>query len=122
MTAEAKRRYQEIYDWNVKTEKEGRGRMKRATFFGILIAIGWLIFGSMILFRLFAKEQENLANLVLTVNMISSPIAGVWFRQWWYNSGIRMVLSAQQLLVAIDTEQNTRNISEVMARSQAVNT
>jgi cell division protein YceG involved in septum cleavage len=47
-------------------------------------------------------------------------VLGAIFYEWWYNSGLKMVLTAQQILVAIDTEHNTREIAEALRRSQTV--
>jgi hypothetical protein len=124
---ETARRYPEAYEWNAKREREGRGRMKHATFLGILVGIGCFVLGPVILVRLlgpailvrlFASAKENPP--IGTIDLIVSGLAGLAFRQWWYNSGLTMVLSAQQMLVAIDTEHNTREIAEAMRQSQTV--
>ena len=116
-TGETARRYPEAYEWNAKREREGRGRMKHATFLGILVAIGcwFLIVG--ILQRLYASVRPE---ETMTFGLFAAGALGAAFRQWWYNSGMKMVLSAQQMLVAIDTEHNTREIAEALRRSQTV--
>jgi hypothetical protein len=47
-------------------------------------------------------------------------VLGAIFYEWWHNSGLKMVLSARRMLVAIDTEHNTREIAEPLRRSQAL--
>lgn len=45
-------------------------------------------------------------------------IVGIGFYRWLYNKGVKMVLTAQQMLVAIDTEHNTREIAEIVRGNQ----
>lgn len=116
--SETARRYPEAYDWNVKREREGRRRIKHAPFLGILVGLGCSILLGQILIPLFARAEANppVGALFLIVWVVS----GLMFWGYWYNSGLKMVLSAQQMLVVIDTEHNTREIAEALRLSQTL--
>ena len=115
---EAARRYPEAYEWNAKRERQGRGRMKRALFLGILVAILCTMLMFLILVPLFASAKGNPP--IGTIALIVGGVLGLAIGQWCYNTGMKMVLSAQQMLVLIDTEHNTREIAEALRRSQTV--
>ena len=91
--------------------------MKHATPLGIGVAIACLLLAVRILQTLFASIPPGQA---IILGLFAAGALGVAFRQWCYNSGLKKVLSAQQMLVAIDTEQNTREIAEGLRRNQTV--
>jgi hypothetical protein len=97
--------------------------MKHATFLGILFAIGCCVLTVSLELALFASAKGNppidLSSLG-QISLLVSGVLGLAFRQWWYHSGMKMVLSAQQMLVAIDTEHNTRGIAEILRENQTV--
>lgn len=115
---ETARRYPEAYEWNVKREQEGKRRMKMATRWGLTVGIiSWLL----VSFGLAAATQKAVALFAGAV--LGVPIGfllGVALYRLYYDSGLNMVLRAQQMLVAIDTEHNTREIAEALRRSQTV--
>ncbi len=110
MTTE--RRYREIYDWAAQQEASGRSRMKNAWIDGVvsgllIVAIGYVIY--------FAFDED--AGLV--VGLIFSLPFGWSVYQSLLASGLRMILDAQKTLVAVDTEQNTREIAESVKKTIA---
>ena len=114
---ETARRYPEAYEWNVEREQKGRGYMKRATLLGILVGIGVFILADIILVSSVAKavpQSETIPSLLL------GGMLGLALRQWCYDKGMQMVVSAQQILVTIDTEHNTRIIAEALRPNQTV--
>ena len=112
---ETARRYPEAYKWNEKTERQGRGRMKHATVLGIFVGFGCLFLVEKIAVTLIPQSEPGTALLAAA---IVAALLGLAFRDWWYNNGLKMVLNAQQVLVAIDTEQNTREIAELLREAK----
>jgi len=92
--------------------------MRHATFLAILVATGCSVLVAVILVYLLASAKGNPP--LGTIALIVRALSGLIFRQWWCSSGLKMVLSAQHMLVAIDTEHNTREIVEALRRSQTV--
>jgi hypothetical protein len=119
---ETARRYPEAYEFNAKREREGRTRMRHAWFIGLagglLCAFVALLVIVQILGALAASRKGNPP--FGTIFLVVWAVSGLAFGIYWYKSGLRMVLSAQLMLVAIDTEQNTREIAEALRRSQTV--
>ena len=56
---------------------------------------------------------SNHFGVMMIFGLFLPGVLGLAFRQKWYSSGMKMVLSAQQMLVVIDTEHNTRKIAEI---------
>ncbi len=98
------RRYPEIYDWTVKKEQEGRNRIRTAPAYGIAVAALCFIAAVVLV-------QETFGALA---GVVIGSVLGAVIYQWRHDSGLRMVLDAQQMLVAIDTEHNTREIVDLL--------
>jgi len=114
---EAVRRYPEAYEWNVKREQEGKRRMKVATRWGWTVGIISCLLVGLGLAAVTRKAEAFFGGAVV----LGAPIGlllGAGFYRLYYDSGIKMVLAAQQTLVAIDTEHNTRQIAEALRPSQ----
>ncbi|HUZ45851.1 MAG TPA: hypothetical protein VMW54_04375 [Terriglobia bacterium] len=67
---------------------------------------------------MFFQALANHFGMMMIFGLILPTVLSLAFRQWWYGSGLKMVLNAQQMLVVIDTEHNTREIAESKRRSQ----
>jgi len=115
---ETARRYPEAYEWNAKREQQGRRRIKSAVRIALAVGAvcGLLAFGAITS----AMNDPRAAVVGLFFGVLVGFVLGAIFYEWWYNSGLKMVLTAQQILVAIDTEHNTREIAEALRRSQTV--
>jgi high-affinity Fe2+/Pb2+ permease len=85
--------------------------MKSAAFIGVVAAVisGLLAYAGV-------TSATKIPSAGAMLGVLVAGVLGLVFYEWWYNSGLRMVLSAQQMLVAIDTEHNTREIVEALRR------
>ena len=66
------------------------------------------------------RKAEAFFGGTIVLGLPIGLLLGGAFYRFYYDSGIKMVLAAQQTLVAIDTEHNTRQIAEALRPSQAV--
>jgi xanthosine utilization system XapX-like protein len=107
------RRYPEAYEWNAKREKEGRTRMRQAPFIGVLVGIVIGFLPVPIWMKMKATPSE-----AIVFGCILGIMVGLGYYKWAYESGLNMVLQAQQMLVAIDTEHNTRRIAEALQQAE----
>ena len=114
-TAQTARRYPEACEWNARRERKGREYMKRAAFWGVISGLAALLPTLYIGFQLLILLKVNSNGNFLIIVPI---IVGIGFYRWLYNKGVKMVLTAQQMLVAIDTEHNTREIAEIVRGNQ----
>ncbi len=90
--------------------------MKSAKFIAVFVAA---ISGLLVYATLASITKSPSAAAMLGV--LVAGVLGLAFYEWWYSSGLKIVLSAQQMLVAIDTEHNTREIA-VILRGNSPNT
>jgi di/tricarboxylate transporter len=90
--------------------------MRTAKFIAVVVAV---ISGLLVFAGVASATKEGAAGMGAGAffGVLVGFLLGAVFYQWWYNSGLRMVLSAQQMLVAIDTEHNTREIAETLRAS-----
>jgi cell division protein YceG involved in septum cleavage len=89
--------------------------MKTATAITLVV---WAIAGLLVYAGVTSASKVPTAG-IMPGGLVGGVLAIVFY-EWWYNSGLRMLLSAQQMLVTIDTGHNTREIAEILRRSQAI--
>ena len=112
---ETTRRYREAYEWYAAREQQGRNRMKTAKITSVVVGVlsGLLVFGGVAV----AGASKGAIGGGAFLGVLVGFLLGAIFYEWWYNSGLKMVLTAQQTLVSIDTEHNTREIAEMLRRT-----
>lgn len=115
---EVDRRYPEAYEWNAKREKEGRTLMKRAPFFGALVGLFILFLTATLGASIWPQAFKGTPETAITIGLFVGLPIGWGYYRWCYDSGLNMVLRAQQMLVAIDTEHNTRRIAEALRQTE----
>ena len=97
----------ELYEWEAKREAEGRDRMR--TSGGWALLIGALFAG---LVYLLTEQADPQARIIATAG--AGALIGFAYYRWSHDSGLQMVVEAQRALVAIETEQNTREIARLL--------
>ncbi len=100
-------RHPELYEWEAKQEAEGRDRMKTAA--GAALLMGVLFAG---LVYLLTDQAYPQARIVTTA--VAGGLIGLAVYRWSHDSGFQMVVEAQRALVAIETEENTREIARLL--------
>ena len=101
----------ELYEWEAKREAEGRDRMR--TSGGWALLIGALFAG---LVYLLTEQADPQARIIATAG--AGALIGFAYYRWSHDSGLQMVVEAQRALVAIETEQNTREIARLLRESK----
>jgi hypothetical protein len=108
--SEEEPRYQEAREWEERRERRGRSRMKRALLYGI---VAGLVSGAAVFL-----VPGNTEATGAFAGLACGAIIGHLFRVWAYDSGLNLVLEAQRALVAMDTEENTREIVELLKQAR----
>ena len=102
---EPARRFLEIHEWAVEQEQNGRRRMASARVYGVVFGIPAMLLP----LPLLPASTET-----YVVCLIVGAIVGAGMYQWRYDGGLRTVLDAQKNLVAVATEQSTREALEIL--------
>jgi hypothetical protein len=99
----------ELYEWEAKREAEGRARMRTAPRSALLIG---LVFAALVF--LVTEQADPRARIITVIG--SGALIALAFYRWSYDSGWQMVVEAQRALVALETEQNTREMVSLLNR------
>ena len=102
----------ELYEWEARREAEGRGRMRASAGWALLI--GALFAG---LVYLLTEQADPQARIIATAG--AGALIGFAYYRWSHDSGFQMVVEAQRALVAIETEQNTREIAQLLREANS---
>jgi hypothetical protein len=102
----------ELYEWEAKREAEGRDRMRTSAGWALLM--GALFAG---LVYLLTEQADPQARIIATA--AAGALIGFAYYRWSHDSGFQMVVEAQRALVAIETEQNTREIARLLREQKA---
>jgi len=97
----------ELYEWEARREAEGRGRMRTSGGWALLIGA---VFAGLV--YLLAEQADPQARIIATA--VAGALIGFAYYRWSHDSGFQMVVEAQRALVAIETEQNTREIARLL--------
>ena len=97
----------ELYEWEAKREAEGRDRMRNATRSALLIGV---LFAGLV-FLMTGRADPHAGGVAAA---IAGGLIGIAFYRWSHDSGFQMVVEAQRALVALETEQNTREIARLL--------
>ena len=97
----------ELYEWEAKREAEGRDRMRTSGGWALLIGA---VFAGLV--YLLTEQADQQARIIATAG--AGALIGFAYFRWSRDSGFQMVVEAQRALVAIETEQNTREIARLL--------
>ena len=101
----------ELYEWEAKREAEGRDRMRTAPGWALLMGA---LFGGLV--YLLTEQADPQARILATA--AAAALIGFAYYRWSHDSGFQMVVEAQRALVAIETEQNTREIARLLRETK----
>ena len=105
-----RRRYQEIYDFHQKEEARGRDMRMFSPLYGLVVGLfGWWLVDRV------SHQYYPGALPTLSIKLVAGLLGII---VWLYirSRAIRMIVEAQVALVAVDTEQNTRQTVELLKR------
>ena len=97
----------ELYEWEAKREAEGRDRIRTSGGWALLIGA---VFAGLV--YLLTEQADPQARIIATA--AAGALIGFAYYRWSHDSGFQMVVEAQRALVAIETEQNTREIAQLL--------
>lgn len=100
-------RHPELYEWEAKREAAGRDRMRTAA--GAALLMGVLFAGLVYLLTDQAYPQARIATTA-----VAGALIGLAVYRWAHDSGFQMAVEAQRALVAIETEENTRETAQLL--------
>jgi hypothetical protein len=101
----------ELYEWEAKREAEGRDRMRTSAAWALLIGA---LFAGLVYFL--TEQADPQARIIATTG--AGALIGFAYYRWSHDSGFQMVVEAQRALVAIETEQNTREIARLLQKPE----
>jgi len=101
----------ELHEWEAKREAEGRDRIRTSGGWALLIGA---VFAGLV--YLLTEQADPQARIIATA--VAGALIGFAYYRWSHDSGFQMVVEAQRALVAIETEQNTREIARLLRQSK----
>ena len=101
----------ELHEWEAKREAEGRDRIRTSGGWALLIGA---LFAGLVYFL--TEQADPQARIIATAG--AGALIGFAYYRWSHDSGYQMVVEAQRALVAIETEQNTREIARLLQKPQ----
>ena len=96
-----------------KRSERQRGGDRIRTSGGWALLIGALFAG---LVYFLTEQADPQARIIATAG--AGALIGFAYYRWSHDSGYQMVVEAQRALVAIETEQNTREIARLLQKPQ----